>query len=540
MSSFAETLKQLGPSRLGVIAAMALGLILFFVFISVRVSTPTMKLLYRDLNTNDASAVAGKLEEFGIDYQVSPDGTRIVVVDTEVGRARMLLAEAGLPNGGSMGYEIFDEQSSFGTTSFVQNINQLRALEGELARTISSLDSIRNARVHLVLPQRELFSREQKKASASVFLEIYAGIQLEKQQIGAIRSLVASAVENLKPADVSVVDSFGNLLARGGETGTDLLASKTEERRKDFEKRLTDKIEDQVSRVVGFGKVRATVTAEINFDRISTNEELYDPEAQVIRSSQVTEESSQETEPADDEVSVENNLPGLGADALGGAGAAAQSNRIEEVTNYEISKTIRSTVREIGQIQKLSVAVLVDGQYSRNEEGERIYTPRTQEELDQIQALVRSAAGIDNDRGDILEVVNMQFARLEIEDDFEDERFVLGFEKAQLLSTAEFLIVGIMVVLVILLVLQPIVKRLIEVEEKSIDEDLESMLLAAPPTSPALEAPESDEEEEESLISLEGVEGKVKESSVKKVAEIIDNYPNETVAVIRSWMSSDE
>lgn len=540
LSSFAETLKQLGPSRLGIIGAIIFALLMFFVFISVRVSTPHMKLLYKDLSTNDTSAVASKLEEHDINYQVSPDGSRIVVTETEVGRARMLLAEAGLPNGGSMGYEIFDKQSAFGTTNFVQNVNQVRALEGELARTISSLDVIRSARVHLVLPQRELFSREQKKASGSVFIEVFSGGRLEKQQIAAVQSLVASAVENLKPGDVSIIDSFGNLLARGGENATSLVSIKAEEMRRSYESQLTDKIEDQVSRIVGYGKVRATVTAEMNFDRISTNEELYDPEAQVVRSSQVTEESSSEKEASGDEVSVENNLPGIGDGGLNGDQSTAQSNRIEEVTNYEISKTVRSVVREVGEIKKLSVAILVDGQYDKNEAGEKVYEPRPEEQLAQIEALVKSAVGFDEGRGDTIEVVNMQFAAVEVTDEFEDQRFVLGFEKSQLISSAEFLIVGIMIILVVVLVLQPIVNRLLEADDVSVDEDLENELLAAPPTSPALEAPEETEDEDESMINLEGVEGKVKESSVKKISEIIENYPNETVAVIRSWMSNEE
>lgn len=538
MSSFADTLKQLGPSRLGVIGAMVAGLMFFFIFISMRVSTPEMKLLYKDLSSVDASAVAAKLEEVQIPYQISPDGARIVVVEDEVGRARMLLAEAGLPNGGSMGYEIFDDQSSFGTTSFVQNINQIRALEGELARTISSLQNIRSARVHLVLPQRELFSRETKQASASVFLGVRPGAQIENQQILAIQSLVSSAVTGLKGSNVSIIDHNGNLLAKGGEEQENMLSLKAEEMRRNYESRLTSKIEDQVARIVGYGNVRATVTAEMNFDRISTNEELFDPEAQVVRSSQVTEESNTEREAENGEVSVESNLPGIGGDLLGDE-PTLENNRVEEVTNYEISKTVRSTLREVGEITRMSIAVLVDGSYAEDAEGKIQYEPRTQQEIEQITALVKSATGYDEERGDTIEVVNMKFAKIEVQEEIVEDDKVFGFDKDKLLDVAEFLIVGIMIILVTLLVLQPMVNRIIEAEGRPVDPDLGADLLAAPPTSAALAPPEPEEESAESMIDLQGVEGKVRAGAVSKVAEIIENYPNETVAVLRSWMSGN-
>ena len=530
-------------------AAILVGLVLFFVFVSFRISAPEMKLLYADLSTSDSGAIAAKLEENTIQYEVSPDGARIIVPESEVGRARLLLAEAGLPNGGSMGYEIFDEDSGFGTTNFVQNVNQVRALQGELARTIGSLDAVRSAKVLLVLPQRELFSRESRPPSASVYVGLRPGAQIQREQILAIQSLVAGAVPDLKAADVTIIDSDGNLLARGGDENANLMSLKAEELRRGYESRLTDKIEDQISRIVGYGNVRTTVTAEMNFDRISTNEELFDPETQVVRSSQVIEESDQEREPLTDDVSVGNNLPGVGGDLLAENAPTAQSNRIEEVTNFEISRTTRNTVREVGEVSRLSVAVLVDGRYTTNEEGEKVYEPRSQEELDQIAALVRSAAGIDEDRGDLIEVVNLQFAQVDTNDEAVDDRMLLGFEKSDLVDMAELMTVAIMIILVVLLVLQPMVSKLLASEGPITDEDLEADLLAMRPANPALAGPDDSrqyprdgsdqEEEEESLIDIQGVEGKVKASSIRKVEEIVENYPNETVAVLRSWMAED-
>jgi len=547
VNSFVETLKQLGPARLAVMSAILVGLVMFFVFVSLRVSTPPMKLLYNELSTIDSGAIAAKLEENTISYDVSADGSRIMVPEDQVGKARLLLAEAGLPNGGSMGYEIFDEQSGFGTTNFVQNINQVRALEGELARTISALNEVRSARVHIVLPQRELFSRDNRESSASVYLGVRPGANLEREQIRAIQSLVSSAVPDLKATNVTIIDSNGNLLARGGveQDEANAGAAKADEMRRNFEARLTQKIEDQVSRVVGFGKVRAIVTAEMNFNRISTNEELFDPESQVVRSSQVTEESSLEREPPSDQVSVQTNLPAVGGDLLTSDTPTEQSNRIEEVTNFEISRTVRNIISEVGEVDRLSIAVLIDGTYTTTEEGERVYEERPTEQLEQIEELVRSAAGYDANRGDVITVKNLQFAEVDTNEDFVDDSMLFGFDKSDLISAAEVLLVGIMIILVVLLVLQPMVARLLASEDKEPLDELEADLLTMRPASPALEGPSSSQEsleepeQEEDLIDIQGVDGKVKSSSIRKVEEIIENYPQETVSVIRSWMTQD-
>lgn len=558
MNSFIATLQQLGPARLGVMGAIILGLLMFFVFISMRVSSPDMKLLYTDLSSEDSSAIAAKLEETEIVYEISADGARVSVPSKDIGKARMLLAAEGLPNGGSLGYEIFDKQSGFGTTNFVQNINQVRALEGELARTISSLDNIRSARVHIVLPQRELFSRETKTSSASVFLGIRPGSAVEQQQIISIQSLVASAIPNLKAANVSIIDSNGNLLAKGGDEDADILSLKAEDLKRSYESRLTHKIEDQVSRIVGFGKVTAIVTAEMNFDRISTNEEKFDPEGQVLRSTQTTNEANKEREPASENVSVANNLPGVGGDILNDTAPTAESQKTEEVANYEISKVVRNTVREAGEIKKLYVSVVVDGKYAKDADGKATYEPRSQEEMDKIRALIRSAAGLDETRGDVLEVANMQFIEQDTVDEYIDDRMLFGFEKSDLVSAAEVLIVSVLIILVVLLVLQPMVGKILAIEKSQSnnndDDQLLSELLNAPQQNPALMGPNgqmmSDEElaayqqsggdgSQESLINIAGIEGKVKASSLKKVEEIVEAYPNETVSVIRSWMTQE-
>lgn len=554
MDNLLETLRQLGPTRLAVMGSILVGLLLFFVFISMRVTAPEMQMLYAELSPSDTASMAAELDKNNIPYELSPDNSEIRVPSPEVSRARMLLAQEGLPNDGSMGYEIFDKQSSFGTTNFVQNINQVRALEGELQKTIASLEPIRSARVHLVLPHKEIFSRDSRESRASVFVTLRSGAEIENQQIEAIRSLVSSAVPGLKTSNVSVVDNNGALLARGGEDENSLMSTKAEEKQRNYEKRLVRKIEDQVAQIVGFGNVRATVTAEINYDRISMNEELYDPAGQVVRSTQTTEENNTERESvATEDVSVGNNLPGVGGDLLVDEKPSLESNRVEEVTNFEISKTIRSTVREVGEVTRLSVAVLVDGRYISGEKGEPVYQERTQQELEQITALVRSAVGFDSERGDSIEVINMQFATVDTDESFREPTTILGFEKADLLDAAEILAVAVMIILVVLLVLQPMVGRLIAAGSQDVDENLEAELLAARPASPALAAPDGKPSQEEmdeimreveetvdNMINIDGVEGKVREASVRKVEEIIEGYPAETVSVIRSWMAEDK
>tara|TARA_B100000508_G_C11455568_1_gene276547 strand:+ start:90 stop:1730 length:1641 start_codon:yes stop_codon:yes gene_type:complete len=546
VNSFLETLKNLGPSRLAMMGGILLALITFLIFISMRVSSPDFSLLYSDLSSGDITAVSAQLDQSQIPYELSEDRTSILVPESDVARSRMLLAESGLPNGGSVGYELFDNQSGFGTTNDIINLNKVRALEGELSRTIISLAPIKTARVHLVLPQRELFSREKMKASASVAIGLRSGGNLNQDQVFAIQSLVAASVPELKATKVAVIDQNGKLLARGDDEELTQASLKAEEMRLNYEQRMTRSVEDLIGRIVGYGKVRATVTADLNFDRVSTNEEVYDPATQVVRSTQSVEENNVEREASENNVSVENNLPASGNDLFLGDNPALESSRLEETTNFEISRTTRNIIKETGEVRRLSVAVLVDGKYSENADGARTYEPRTEAELDQIAALVRSAIGFDSVRGDTLEVINLQFADIEVSDTpFDNTLF--GFDKNRLLDAAEIITVAIMFILIVLLVIQPMVGKLLTVERKAgeEDEELETSLLGSSPKM-ALEGPSDEfepeqlsEDDEGDLIDMKSVEGKVKASSIKKVEDIVENFPDETVSVIRSWMTQD-
>ncbi len=544
-----STLNQIGPTKLGLMGGVLFMLLMFFIFVTMRVSTPDMEIVFSDLSAPDSAALATRLEEEQIAYSISSDGSQVLVSQDDIPRARLIAAREGVPNGGGIGYELFDQQTGFGTTNSQEKINRKRALEGELGRTISSIDQVKSARVHLVLPERELFSRDTAPASASVLVALKRGSSgvLGREQIASIQALVASAVPDMKPSDVSISDTSGRLLARGGDDEDLLMTVKAEEMRRSYEQRMTRAIEELVGRAVGAGRVQAIVAADLNFDRVSQNEEIYDPESQVVRSSQLVEENASEREVGDQGVSVENNLPVGGGDLLLDNGPTSQSSRLEETTNYEVSRIVKNTVKEAGEIKRLSVSVMVDGTYSLNAEGERVYTPRSDEELSKIESLVRSAIGFDDDRGDLITIETMQFATLEV-DDPTLENQIMGFEKGDLLDAVEILTISIMGILVILLVLRPMVGKLLETNQaahKDAEELEEQAALLTGSSNPALPAPDSGfspdvaSGDEDEMIDMNKVDGQVKASSIKKVEDIVDSYPAETVSVLRSWMAHE-
>jgi flagellar M-ring protein FliF len=559
VDSFIETLKNLGPGRLAMMLLTFFGLLVFFIFIGVRSSTPSLTLLYGGLASNDATEMAAKLDNAGIPYSLSEDGTKISVPHKDVAKSRLLLAQEGLPHQGSMGYELFDQKQSFGATSFQQNINALRALEGELSRTISTIDQVKSARVHLVLPQRELFSREQQPASASVFLNLRNSAGIGQGQVQAIQHLVAASVPQLKPSHVAVIDQGGNLLARGeDDTDASATARNSADLRQTYEMRLTRSVEDMVGRIVGYGKVRANVTAEMNFDTVTSAKETYDPNQQVVRSTQTVEDNSADTTAnSTATASVQNNLPGLPGAASGSTPGGSKTARNEETTNYEIGKTVENMVRESGQVQKLSIAVLVDGSYAADPaakkpadakadwQAPKKYTPRSAEELEKIATLVKSAVGFDADRGDKVEVVNMQFAETDTFDAPVPNDTLMGFPKSELLSVAETLALSVVAVLIILLVLRPLATHFAVASRNAIGSGEDAALLtgAQQPqlggSQTAMLGAPAGSSELESMIDMSSVEGKVKASSVQKIAELVTSHPNETVSVIRQWMSQE-
>jgi flagellar M-ring protein FliF len=536
LQGLADFLKSIGAARFGAMIAVTAALIGFFAFVIMRVTTPQMTTLFTDLSVEDSSSIIKDLERQGIQFEIRNEGTIIMVPKDKVTRLRMKLAEGGLPKGGGVGYEVFDKSDALGTTSFVQNINHLRALEGELARTIRAIDRIQAARVHLVLPERPLFSREAPEPSASIVVRVRG--QLEAQQIRAIRHLVASAVNGLKPQRVSIVDEAGQLLADGAATDPEQAVG--DERRISFEKRIRKQVEDIVSSVVGSGRARVQLSADFDFNKVTQTSDKYDPEGRVLRSSQTREEQSM-TADNNGQVTVNNELPGNQQNS--GTTAKDQSKKTEETNNYEISRTTKTEVTEAGRVNRISVAVLVDGIYTKNEKGELAYQDRTKEQLDRISALVRSAIGFDQKRGDQVEVVNLRFADAPSTAPIGEPSGFLGmlqFTKDDVMYFVELGVMMLLGLVVLFLVIRPLVKRILASDE------------VAAAISGVLSGPSGTEEGAAaagasgqallpsgaaSAIDVATVQGQVHAQSVHRVGELAERNPNETVAIIRQWLT---
>ena len=555
MEAFLQVTRNLGPMRLAVMGGVVLGLVGFFLWIVSRLSTPQLELLYADLEMNDSARIVSQLESTQVPYELRNNGAAIYVPADLVPRTRVTLAEQGLPAGGSVGYEIFDNSDSLGTTNFIQNVNLVRALEGELARTIRSIDAVKGARVHLVLPKRELFSRERQEPSASVLLHMQGVNRLTQSQVVAIQNLVASAVPGLNPNRISIVDGRGTLVSQGfdDESSPVTMSAKADERRERYENRLARTIEQLLEKTAGPGKVRAEVFANMDFDRINTSEEVFDPDGQVVRSTQAIEESANNREGSGDlPVSVATNLPDEDFSASGTSGTNAAENRTEETVNYEISKKVINHVRETGIVNRLSVAVLVDGTYGPGEEGPNSYHPRSQQELDLLATLARSAIGFDAQRGDTVEVINMRFVELDMPEG-EELTMLLGLTKNDLFRLAQYLVLIVFAVLAFLLVVRPLMKRVIESGPMMVG-GAPRDLLAKQPEPPALAPPAGGSamaplavnerlpttEALEEMIDLQQVEGRVNASSVKKVGEIVDKHPEEALSIIRGWLYAED
>lgn len=551
MEGLTQFVRDLGPARLGVIGGVTVLVLGFVIFMTTQVGAPNMALLYSNLEPGDSNQISNQLAIDGIPFEIRNNGQEILVPAEQVGAARLKMAEQGL-SGSVVGYEIFDQEESLGTSSFLQEVNKTRALEGELSRTISSITSVKAARVHLVMPRRELFSRDIQEPTASIILKMRGAQRLDRTQVLAIQHLVATAVPRLKPTNISIVDDRGTLLHRGGEDGQ--AGTDTLDMRSQYEQRVQRNVQDLLERTLGFGKVRVEVRAEMDFTQRVINEETFDPEGQVLRSSESIEENSTSQEAGEETVSVANNLPNApGADTVGGSQESA--TRTEERSNFEISRTRTNIVREPGEVTKLSVAVLVDGQYTRDapaegeEQGELVYEPRTAEEMEQIEALVKSAIGYDDQRGDLVEIVNMRFAE-PILAEVEEDATYFGLSAQDIKELAKYLMLLLLAVLIVLLIVRPLMNRFMEAGPATVegDDDLalltdQSMgtpaLAGAPGTAVGAFGGEEDGGEEEAMIDIAQIEGKVKASTMRKIGEIIDKHPEEAVSIIRNWMYQD-
>jgi flagellar M-ring protein FliF len=383
-----------------------------------------------------------------------------------------------------------------------------------------------------VLPERPLFSRETPEPSASIVVRVRGS--LEPQQIRAIRHVVASAVNGLKPQRVSIVDEAGQLLADGATGDTDNAIG--DERRAGFEKRMRNQVEAIVSSVVGAGRARVQLSADFDYNKVTQTSDRFDPEGRVLRSSQTREESSA-TADNNGQVTVNNELPG-NQNRDTATTAREQSKKTEETNNYEISRITKTEVTEVGRVNRISVAVLVDGSYSKNDKGEMVYQERGKEQLDRIATLVRSAIGFDQKRGDQVEVVNLKFAEAPAVAPVAEPTGLLGmlqFTKDDVMYVIELGVMMLLGLVVLFMVIRPLVKRILASEElASLTSDAVPALTDGSAQAGGLGLIANATAQ---MIDVAQVQGQVHAQSVHRVGELAERNPTETASIIRQWLT---
>ena len=534
-----EFFKQVGAARFGVMAGVAAVLTAFFLYVAGAITEPPKTILFSGLESRDAAAVTGKLDSMAVKYDVKDGGTILVPAD-QVTKLRMALAQDNLPAAG-VGYEIFDKTDTFGTTAFVQNINHLRALEGELARSIQTIEGVESARIHLVIPERQIFSRDDQSPSASVVLKTRG--RMDRGQVQAIQHLVAAAVASLSADRVAIVDDRGSLLAGGDDkSGPNALARNQDEDTTNYENTLRQRIEAIVTSVVGAGHVQVQVAADINYNHTQTTSESFDPESKVVRSTQTVERNAVDTSGGGNAVSVANALPG-GAAAGGGDSTKNSSGSTEETTNYEISKKVTTSTVDGGDIKKLSVAVVVDG----TGETTAAYKPRTAEEMSKITALVKSAMGFDAGRGDQVQVSNMAFVRAEATAGTEAPKPLLGLDPGYWFKIIEAAILCVTALLIGLFVAKPLINRMFTAQAIAAGNTVAlgnvSPVAGALPAPSQMDGGTAPDGSPAALAAPSGpaidtsrIDGQVRESAIKKVGEVVQSHPEEALALIRTWL----
>ena len=566
-SPFARLVNELGITRIALIAAVTGGVVLGVSFLTSQLTKPPMGLLYANLTMDDAAVIAEQLRQDNVAYEMRGNGSTILVEQSKVLDLRMRFAGDGLPATRDVGYEIFDDQGVLGQTSFQQNLNRQRALEGELSRTIRSIAKIETARVHLVLPEREAFSRDEKQPTASIVLKTRG--YLDRGTVQSIQHLVASAVPGLNPSKISIIDERGTLLASGGQSEEEAMAAASlEDRQANYEERVRQRILDIVNKYTGSGNAQVQVSAELDFNRVTEQSTTFDPDTQVVASSITIEETEndQDRDAAEQGVTIAGNLPNAQqTQSNPGASSSSSRNRTEEEIKYQNSQTVRTEVREAGKVTRLSVAVLVDGIYQTLDTGERTYEPRTQDDLDKIGELVRSGIGFDETRGDQLTVTNLPFAQASIPETEETEggESLLSLTKSDYIYIGQIVALALIGIVLLLFVVRPLLMGLLRTSQGAPVSGGALAVAGGQPAAAAgelpagaegaaaLPAPTSDLDPEtlarlapkndlSSKIDIAQIEGQVKESSIRKIGEVAVNHPDESASIVRNWLQQPE
>ncbi len=485
------------------------------------------RVLYSQLYQEDASSVVNYLQKENIPYQITDSGTTIMVPSDMVYEARLKLAGEGSLHGQGIGFELFDE-NKIGQTNFVQGINYQRALQGELSRTISELSEVDNARVHLVLPNKSLFVEEQAPPSAAIMLKLKGGRSLGPQQVQAIVNLVSTSVEGMTPEHITLADSRGKILYEP-KTDTDIagLSSTQLEYQMGMQRNLEQRIEQLLLPIVGPGRVIARVNADLDFDRTTIRKEIFDPKSAVVRSEVKSEEESKGS------ANVDGGTPDpnyQGENDRTAAGTAQESIRTSSTTNFDINKEEQQIISQVGSVKRLSVAVLVDGKYTQQQDGTYAFEPLAAEQMEQIRQLSQRAVGFDETRGDAIEVSSISFGE------------PIGAEQPPLLDVASryFQLLGkpllntLIILLFLLFVARPVVLALIrpKVEKPTVQQNTEE--LGAAQELMAL----TEGLNEEDMAAVDAV--KRIENAKHLAQQLVEQNMDQAVMIMRQWMAQGE
>ncbi|AYC99637.1 flagellar basal-body MS-ring/collar protein FliF [Neorhizobium sp. NCHU2750] len=544
-SQIFKNLASLGQTRLIAMGAAAAISIAIVVAAAMFVNKPAYETLYVNLETSDLNQVSMALAEANMDFEVGSDGKSIQVPVGNTGKARLLLAEKGLPNSSNAGYELFDNVGSLGLTSFMQEVTRVRALEGEIARTIEQISGISAARVHLVMPDVGNFRRAQQKPTASVMIR--ANSSTGRKAASSIRHLVASAVPGLDVEDVTILDSTGQLLA-SGDDGSNNQLNRSLGIVQSVQSEIESNIDKALAPFLGMDNFRSSVTASLNTDSQQIQETTYDPNSRVERSVRTTKENSQSQQASEDNAAtVEQNVPQAAPQQGGNNGpkSSDQSDKREEQTNYEINQKTVATTRNSYQIDKVSIAVVVNKGRIAKMVGEPADQAKIDAYLAEMQKIVASAAGISTDRGDVVTVTAMDFLDNQLLDETDTGpglMDVLTRNAGGIINSLAFLAVAF---LVVWLGLRPII-RTVTGTGKSSETLAEGAGLELPDFSPAGGAPALMDgfgsdfgfDGSSDLLGEEEADGfnrRVKEGPEKRLARMVEISEERAAKILRKW-----
>jgi len=458
-----EPIIALSPGKQMLIAAVALISAIAFAVLIFVANRTDYRPLFTNLTSEDAGEIVKKLKDAKTPYEITADGKGVLVPADKVYELRLTLASEGIPQGGGVGFEIFDRKN-FGMTEFVQKLNYQRALQGELSRTIAQLTGVEQARVHLVIPEKSLFKDNEKPATASIVLKMKSNRALKDSEVQGVVHLVSSSIEGLEAEHVTILDSRGKILSKGGGSGdpTSRMTSAMQETQRIYEKNVEERIQSLLDMIVGGGKSVARVTASFDFKQVERLEEKFDPESIAVRSEQRTEEKGSSSTSSVGVPGVQTNI---GRTPPAGGATTGGGSKNDEILNYDVSRTTAKIIEPVGALSKISVAVLVDGKYEapaavkEGQVAKAKYTPRSPDELQKIETLVKSAVGFNPARGDQLSVQNIPFQETGESGTIEADKWWTN-PNPFYLSLAKNLLIGISFLLLILFVIRPLLTSL--------------------------------------------------------------------------------